>query len=108
MNKKIIAFCDNKIEKRRFHRYENLIFLEDVYIDKILMSNKIFSSRKNFKYFIGYMDDDYKTEAFSIILPKTSVYVKRYDGETLLMFGTKSAILLKKYLIANPSSLNDF
>ena len=54
------------------------------------------------------MDDDYKTEAFSIILPKTSVYVKRYDGETLLMFGTKSAILIKKYLIANPSSLNDF
>ena len=37
------------------------------------------------------MDDDYGTKPFSVILPKTSTYIKCYDGET------KSMHILIKY-----------
>ena len=50
----------------------------------MLMSNKISFSEKYYKCFIGYIDD-YKIKPFSIILPRTSVHVKRYDGETKWM-----------------------
>ena len=36
--------------------------------------------KKNYKCFIGYLYNDYKVEALHTMLPKTSVYVKRYDG----------------------------
>ena len=42
MNKEIIAFAENEVEKRYFHRY----FLKDVDINNILISNKIFSGEK--------------------------------------------------------------
>ena len=40
------------------------------------------SSKANYKYFIGYKDDDHKVTPLHIMLPKTSAYVKSYDGET--------------------------
>ena len=55
-------------------------------VDNMLISNKIFPCEKNFKYFIGYIDWDYKIKSFSIILPKTSVYIKCYDRETKWMY----------------------
>ena len=44
----------------------------DVY--NIFISNRISSSEKNCKYFIGYADE-YEIKPFTIILPKTSTYV---------------------------------
>ena len=55
-------------------------------IDNILISGKDFSGEENYKYFFVYMDDDYKIKPFSIVLPKTSAYVKSYDGETKWMY----------------------
>ena len=41
------------------------------------------SREKYYKYFTGYKDDnDYKIKPLWIMFPKTSAYVKRYDGET--------------------------
>ena len=40
-------------------------------IDNILISNKISSGYKNFKYIVGYMNNDYEIKPFSITLPKT-------------------------------------
>ena len=34
------------------------------------------SEEKNYKYFIGYMDDEYRIKLFSIILLKTSAFLK--------------------------------
>ena len=58
------------------------MFFEDVDTKSILIYDKVSSGKKNYKYFIGYMDDDYKIKPFSIIFPKTSVCVKRYVGKT--------------------------
>ena len=56
------------------------IFLED--IDNVLVCNKIFLGERNYKYFIGYLCDDYKIKPLHIMLPKTNAYVKSYDGHT--------------------------
>ena len=54
--------------------------------------------KKNYKYLIGYKDDDHKLKLLSIMLPKTSNYVKSYDGETTwLNFFIKDDDLLEKY-----------
>ena len=43
------------------------------------------------------MDDDYKIKPFSILLPKMSAYVRRYNSETKWMqFLIKDYELLKK------------
>ena len=70
MDKEIIKFGDIEIEKHKFHCYENLIFLEDVDINNVLISNKISSGEKSYKYFIGYLDDDYKIKSLHIMLLK--------------------------------------
>ena len=49
---------DIKIEKNEFYRHKSPIFLRDVDIEKVLVSNKIFFSEKDYRYFIGYLYND--------------------------------------------------
>ena len=41
MNKKIVMFDDIKIKKRKYHYQKNSVLIDDVNIDKILISNKV-------------------------------------------------------------------
>ena len=52
---------------------------------KVLVSNKTLFGEKNYKYFIGYLYNDHKVKLLHIVLPKTSAYVKRCDGQTKWM-----------------------
>ena len=69
------------------------------------------------------MDDDFKIKPFTVILQKASAYVKRYDVETkwmyfltkddellknAMLFEEKSAIVLKRNMIANPFTIKNF
>ena len=54
-----------------------------------------FSGEKNHKYFIGYLRDDYKVKSIHMMLPKTSAYVKSYDGHTTWMYFLIDDDLLK-------------
>ena len=69
MGKEIITFDDIEIE-HKFYGYKCPIVLEDVDIHNVLASNKISSGKKNYKYFIGYLHDDYKIKPLHIMLPK--------------------------------------
>ena len=54
--------------------------------------------KKNCKYFIGYLYNGHKVKPLHIIIPKTSTYVKSYDGQTKWMyFLIKDDDLLEKY-----------
>ena len=53
-----MAFSDTKIEKHNFHYQKNSILIDDVDIDKILISNKMFFDKMGFKYFVGYKDNE--------------------------------------------------
>ena len=54
----------------------------DADIEKVLVSNNISFGEKNYKYFIGYLHNDNKVRLLHIMLPKTSAYLKIYDGQT--------------------------
>ena len=41
--------------------------------------------KKTYKYFIGYLYNDNKVKPLPIMLPKTSVHVKDFDGQTKWM-----------------------
>ena len=45
MGKEIITFDNTEIEKNKFQCYKNLIFLNDVDVDNILISNRGSSSK---------------------------------------------------------------
>ena len=57
MYEKIITFGNIEIEKRKFPYLKSLILMDDVNIDKIIVSNKV-SCKNGYKYFIGYKDDE--------------------------------------------------
>ena len=82
MGKEILTFGDIEIEKNKFYCHKSLILLEDIDTEKVLVSKKISSGEKNYKYFIGYLYNDYKVKPLHKMLPKTSAYVKSYDGQT--------------------------
>ena len=85
-------------------------FLEDVDTDKVLVSNSISSDRRKNFYISTFKS------SLHLMLPKISAFVKGYEGqntwiyfliddnglfENIIQFGTNSALILKKNLIAN-------
>ena len=91
-------FGNIKINKTKFYRNKTPILLKDVDIEKVLVSNKISFGEKNYKYFTCYWYDNHKVKSLYIMLPRTSTYVKRYDGQTKWMyFLIEDDDLLEKY-----------
>ena len=61
------------------------------------MSNKIYSSEKDYKYFIGYFDD-YIIKLLRIMLQRNTAYIKSYDSQTKwTYFMIEHDNLLEKY-----------
>ena len=79
-------FGDIKIEKSKFYHNKIPIFMGDVDIKKVLVSSKISFGEKSYQYFIGYLYNGSKVKPLHLMLPKTSTYVKSYDGQTKWMF----------------------
>ena len=98
MSKEILTFGDIEIEKNKFYRHKSPIFLQDVDTEKVLISNKISSGEKNYKYFTGCLYNDHKVQPLHIMLPKTNAYVKSCDAQTKwLCFLIENDSLLEKY-----------
>ena len=99
MGKEILTFGNMEMEKNIFFYHNKTpILLKDVDIEKVLVSKKIYFDEKNYKYFIGYLYNDHKVKPLHIMLPKTSTYIKSYDGQTKWMyFSNKNDDLLEKY-----------
>ena len=72
MGKEILAFDNIEIEKSKFYDHKTPIFLWDVNIERVLVSNKMSFGEKNYDYFTGYLYNGNKVNPLSIILPKTS------------------------------------
>ena len=79
-----------KLKKKNFTAIRLLSFLKDVDTEKALVKDlkalKNSFGRKNKKYSIGYLYNDIKVRPFRKMLPKTSAYVKSYDGQTKWMY----------------------
>ena len=75
-----------------------LCFKKDADIEKVLVSNKISFSEKNYKYFTDYLYNDHKVKPLHIMLPKRNPYVKSFDGQTKwTYFLVEDDHLLEKY-----------
>ena len=75
MNKDIITFSHNEIEKHKFHCSKDSVDVKHVVIDKVAISNQVSFSKKYFKYFIGFKNDE-KVKLLCIMLPKRNQYAK--------------------------------
>ena len=71
-----------KLKKINFTTIKLLLFAKSIDIETVLVSNKISFGEKSYTYFIGYLHDNHKVKALHIMLPRTSTYVKSYDGQT--------------------------
>ena len=71
MSGKNVNFADKKIRKSEFYKGKKVSKIDDIDVNKILVSKEEPYGRKNsFKYFIGYNDNDL-IRPLSIKLPQT-------------------------------------
>ena len=84
MDKKNIKLHDNEIKKYKFHQHKSSISINNTYINKIVVSNKV-PFNKDFKYFIGYKDAK-KIRPLCIFLPKMSAYRRDFDKTKCMSF----------------------
>ena len=75
---KKLTFGNIQIKKREFHKSKHLIGVNETNIDKLVISDNAPYSKKDFKLFIGYKDDD-KIKPLCVMLPKMSEYFKCFD-----------------------------
>ena len=58
MSEKNIKFGNKKVDKRSSYKNKKLFKMEDIDINKILVSKKASYDKKSIKYHIGHNDDD--------------------------------------------------
>ena len=102
MSEKTISFNNKKVNNSNFYKTKRLFKIDDINIDKILISKKE-SYGKNgsfngiaFKYFIAYEDRDY-IGPLCIKLPKMIGYVKCFDNNKTMSFKVTDNNLLEIY-----------
>ena len=82
---KSINFDDKKINKSNFYKNKKLFKIEDIDINKILVSKKeSYGTKNSLKYFIGYSDDDVIRPLF-IKLPQMIGYFKHFDSNKIII-----------------------
>ena len=98
---KSISFDDKKINKGSFYKNKKLFSLNDIDVNKILVSKKeSYGTKNSLKYFIGYNDSDVIRPLciLHIILhPQKIGYVKHFDSNKAMSFKVSDNKLLKKY-----------
>ena len=87
---------ENSINKSNFYENKKLLKIDDIDINKILVSKRgPYGTKKSFKSFIGYHDNDMRP--LYIKFPKMIGYVKCFDGDKKMSFKVVDQKLLKIY-----------
>ena len=86
-----------KKRKRNFYKNKKVIKIDDININKILISKEeSYGSKNSFKCFIRYNDDD-AVKPLCIELPQMIGYIRKFEGNTSMSFKISDKQLLKKY-----------
>ena len=97
MSGKKINFDDKKINKSSFYKNKKLFSLNDIDVNKILLSRKeSYGTKNSLKYFTGYNDGDV-IRLFCILLPQMIGYVQHYDSHKTMSYKVSDNKLLRKY-----------
>ena len=87
MSEKSINFDDKKINKSNFYKNKKVFKIEDIDINKILVSKKeSYGTKNSSKYFIGYNDDDDVIRPLCVNFLQLIVYVKHFDSNKAISF----------------------
>ena len=97
MSEKTLRFNDSKVNKKEFHKSKQAIDLDSVTTDKIVVSDKFWHSEKDYKYFIGYQEDEI-IKPLCVILPQMNGYIKYFEkGRKNMSFLIKNDEVWEKY-----------
>ena len=97
MSGKNINFDDKKTNKSNFYKNKKLFNMDDLDVNKILISKKEhYGKKSSFKYFIGYSDND-DIRPLCMRLPQMIGYAKYFDSNKTMSFKVIDKKLLKKY-----------
>ena len=97
MSEKTINFGDKKINKKDFYNSKKLFNIEDIDINKILIS-KLETYENNMRnYIIGYNDN--AISPLQLLLPKMTGYLNNFkDGARKMSFFTDNNEFLERYM----------
>ena len=93
---KNVNFGDKKIKISDFYKNEKVAKIEDIDVNKILMSKEEpYGTKSSIKYLIGYNNNDV-IRPLCIKLPQMTGYVRKSEGNTTMSFKISDKQLLKK------------
>ena len=79
MSRKSIKFDNNKIEKSDFYKNKKIFNIDDIDVNKILVSKKApYGTNNALKYFIGYNDNNVIRPLY-LRLSKMTDYINIFD-----------------------------
>ena len=94
---KNISFDDKKIKKSEFYKNIKVNSIDDIDVNKILVSKKEpYGTKNSFTYFIGYNDNDV-IRPLRVKLPQMTGYARIFDENTSILFRANNKLLLKNY-----------
>ena len=97
MNGKNINFDNKKIKNVIFYKTKKVFQIDDIDVNKILVSKKEPYDTKNaLKYFIGYNDNDV-IRPLCLRLPQMTGYAKKFNENATMSFRANNKQLLKNY-----------
>ena len=86
-----------KIKKSDFYKNKKVIKIDDIDVNKILVSEEEpYGSKNTFKYFIGYNDDRVIRSLYTKF-PQMIRYVRSFGSNITMSFKVSDSKLLKKH-----------
>ena len=96
MSEKLIHFGDKKVNKKDFYNNKKQFNMEDIDINKILISKPETYENNMRKYIIGYNDNT--ISPLQLFLPKVTGYLNNLkDGARKMSFFTNNNEFLERY-----------
>ena len=83
-DKKVKRFGDTEIEKHKFHQHKNPVSINNININKKVLSNKVSFCKKGFKFLL--VTKMAKSQTFMYLLPKMNAYRKDFDETKYMSF----------------------
>ena len=97
MNGNNINFDDKKIKKTKFYQNKKVFQINDIDVNKILVSKKEpYGKHNSLIYFIGY-NDNYFIRPLCLRLPQMTGYAKKINENTTISFRVNNKNLFKNY-----------
>ena len=88
---------DKKIEKSGFYKNKKVTRIDDIDVNKKLVSKEEpYGTKNSFKYFTGH-NDNYVIRQLCIKLPQITGYVREFEGNTTMSSKISDKEFLKKY-----------